>query len=81
MWRHAAESSERSKLLVTRRREADANVAFVQGNVFVDLCAVVAGPLEGDGVGRYRTTCLGVSLGLALLGKYLWNEDVDWRFR
>ena len=79
--RHAAKSSERSELLVARSREANTNVAFVQGNIYVGLFAIFAGPLEGDGVGRDGTTCLRVSLGLALLGENLGNGDVDWGFR
>ena len=78
---HAAESSERSKLLVAGGRKTDANVAFVQGNVFVGLFTIFPGPLEGDGIGRNGAACVGVSLGLTLLREHLRNEDVDWGFR
>ena len=73
--RHAAESSERSKLLVARRRETDANVAFVQGNIFVGLFAIFAGPLEGDGVSRYNRN-MSKSKGWTLQSSFLtlWME-------
>ena len=72
---------ECSKLLIAGSCKANANVTFVQGNIFVGQFAIFSCPLEGDGVGRARTACLRISLGLALLGEHLWDKAVDWCFR
>ena len=79
--RHAAKSSECSKLLVAGGRKTNPNVAFVQRDVFVGLFTIFSVPLEGDGISRNGAACVGVSLGLSLLKEHLQNEDVDWGFR